>query len=84
MAVSIFLTAFIAAAISIAVHVMLYVWFYKPRMSNQGNGRKPGKEDDDVHNYESMDMDPSILSKATIIELKNNKVYEQKRQKSKK
>ena len=72
---SVFLTALAAAGISVAIHIAMYVWFYRPRMSRTSN------EKSEVHNYEDMEANP--LPEASI-ELKGNKAYQLKNMKGKK
>ena len=65
-----FLTALTVAGVSLAVHIAMYVWYYKPRMSDQG--QQKGEEDP----YEDMThANPDKLADAENVQLKKNKAY---------
>ena len=52
-AAGIIVTALIAAAISIIIHLALHIWFYGPRM---GKGKRTGakKKSEEIHEYETI------------------------------
>ena len=54
-AAGIIVTALVAAAISAMVHLVMHIWFYRPRMQGQ-QGRMCAKKKtaDDVHEYETI------------------------------
>ena len=70
---SILFTGLLVAGVSAAIHVVLHIWFYKPRMA---------KKDEEDHHYEDIQPDGDVNpikgpNKARIaIELKSNKAYQ--------
>ena len=53
MAAGVIVTGLIAAALSVIIHLALYIWFYKPRMG-QGRRNAAGRKLDETHEYETI------------------------------
>lgn len=51
-AAGVIVTGLIVAAVSVIIHLAMYIWFYKPRMEQGTNGAK--KKSEENHDYETI------------------------------